>query len=176
MSAVNPTPLVIHLSNTHSIYSEFHSHRTKMFHNLVLGLNSFLKRLHSSENLMHEDKLGGHEPHLHLVHDPLSDTLQNTQSEMYISNRNCSEKCLSGFFCCCLFVGWDECCNLQSYSAVSDLLAVHNLLFCEKEMSSFRRKKSAYLDPVPGLRRTHEKKQRGGCHPQHVTQRQIFIY
>lgn len=49
-----------------------------------------------------------------------------------------------------------ECCNLQSYFAGSDLLAVHMLLFCEKEMSSFRQKKSAYLDPVPGPRSTHE--------------------
>lgn len=118
MSAVNPTPLVIHLSNTHSIYSEFCSHRTKMFHNLVLGLNSFLKRLHSSENLMHEDKLGCHEPHLH---DPLSDTLQNTQSEMYISNRNCSEKCLSGFVfvvVVCLLV-W---MNVVTYSPILQYL------------------------------------------------------
>lgn len=119
MSAVNPTPLVIHLSNTHSIYSEFRSHRTKMFHNLVLGLNSFLRRLHSSENLMHEDKLGGHEPHLHLVHDPLSDTLQNTKSETYISNRNCSEKCLSGFFVVVCLLVW---MNVVTYSPILQYL------------------------------------------------------
>lgn len=38
--AVDLTPLVIHLSSTHSIYSEFRSHVTETFHNL--GPHSFL--------------------------------------------------------------------------------------------------------------------------------------
>lgn len=47
-------------------------------------------------------------------------------------------------------------CNQQLCAAVSDLLSVCKLVFCEKEMSSFRERKSAYLHPVPGPQSTHQ--------------------
>lgn len=47
-------------------------------------------------------------------------------------------------------------CNQQLCAAVSDSLAVCKLEFGEKEMSSFRERKSAYLHPVPGLWSTNE--------------------
>lgn len=48
-----------------------------------------------------------------------------------------------------LFAGLDHYCNLPAHPLVSDLQAVHKLLFCEKKLSTFWQKKSAYLDPVP---------------------------
>lgn len=82
VSAVNPTPLVIHLSSTHSIYSEFRSHsRTETFHNLVLGPHSFFRRLRSSENLMHFSWT-----HCHRIE-------WNARVEL----GSCSQKRLSGF-------------------------------------------------------------------------------
>lgn len=66
----------------------------------------------------------------------------------------CGTRDLSFSFLHCCFQTGD--CNQQLCVAVSDLLAVCKLVFGEKEMSSFRERKSAYLHPVPGRRSTHE--------------------
>lgn len=50
--AVNPTPLVIHLS-AQTPFIQFPCHGTETFHNLVLGPHSFFRRLRSSADLMH---------------------------------------------------------------------------------------------------------------------------